>query len=68
MSIARELWEKWRRRWRMFWCTHQAWRPAETSRGPARWCEDCDLIEMISAEEMYAYFGVYPKMDSRGSR
>lgn len=40
-------------RWR---CSHY-WRPATTSRGLARWCEDCERIELLSRERFYAEFG-----------
>jgi hypothetical protein len=37
-------------------CEH-FWRPARTSRGLARYCEDCDRTESLSEPEYYSQFG-----------
>ncbi len=37
-------------------CPH-IWRPARTSRGPARYCDLCEETQPLSEEMFYAYFG-----------
>jgi hypothetical protein len=49
-------WMQWLVEWA---CTHK-WRPASTSRGPARWCERCQRTEDRTKEEFYAEFGRMP--------
>ena len=42
------------------WACDHKWRPATTSRGPARLCEKCTRTEDITKEEYYARFGQMP--------
>lgn len=37
-------------------CPHP-WRPARTSKGPARYCYRCDITEQLTEAEFYAQFG-----------
>ena len=37
-------------------CIH-FWRPAQTSKGPARWCEECETTEHLTPAGFYAQFG-----------
>lgn len=40
-------------------CPH-IWRPARTSRGPARYCDLCELVESLTVEQFYSHFGRMP--------
>jgi len=41
-------------------CPHK-WRPALTSKSPARYCNICEKVEHLTEPEFYAYFGRIPK-------
>lgn len=45
-----------RRMFRVRRCAHY-WRPAKTSKGPARYCDDCERVEQLSGELFFAEFG-----------
>lgn len=51
-------WPLWLRRLGFGPCPHR-WRPAATSKGPARACSMCGTVEQIEEREFYAYFGVW---------
>lgn len=40
-------------------CQHH-WRPAHTSKGPARYCAACDKTEQLTVQMFYAQFGTMP--------
>ena len=52
-KLYQRLWDWW------YPCPHK-WRPARTSKGPAKYCELCDSIVQMSTEDFYAYFGRMP--------
>lgn len=37
-------------------CPHK-WRPAKVMGKPARYCNICEEVEMLTPENFYAYFG-----------
>jgi hypothetical protein len=49
-------WPLWLRRLGFGPCPH-GWRPALTSKGPARACSLCETVEQLEDWEFYAQFG-----------
>jgi len=45
--------------WKVLVCTH-FWRPAITSKGPAKHCMHCQTTIQISEADFYAQFGRMP--------
>ena len=41
-------------------CNPHRWRPALTSKGPARSCQYCLTTEQLTEQEFYAQFGRMP--------
>jgi len=42
--------------WDRLWCKHH-WRPALSSKKPAKVCVDCMTVIQLTDEEFYAQFG-----------
>jgi Zn finger protein HypA/HybF involved in hydrogenase expression len=45
--------------WVNFRCNH-CWRPALTSKGPAKYCPHCHTTTQLSEADFYAVFGRMP--------
>ena len=54
-AMIRRLLAWWKRRR----CKH-VWRPAVSSRGPAKYCDRCETTVRLDAPEFYAVFGRMP--------
>lgn len=62
---------KWLKRFKQLTCKH-CWRPAFFNTAtvkylmmpaqPARFCEVCRKVEVLSVEQFYAYFGRMPQL------
>jgi hypothetical protein len=52
MNWLRELWQ----RFLDAPCPHK-WRPAKVAGQPARYCNICEEVELLTREMFYAYFG-----------